>query len=329
LASSIIQIPRLASHGQDDHDARLSRVKILFPQGRGGRKTSPDWFYRTSSAESAVSVRTNCLTSAILADFSIDAICRVVPRCSGRPGTTARFCSKVFPMTSFSDTQRFRAILTVATGVLLATGCRSASVNAPSGPDPAYAPASPQPFYRSYERAPRPYDENYQPPSPPPDILPVPGYSEPSVPPSPSTQKQRRSWFPAASRPSNDPPNADVNQTGTNGMNRGGSATPGTSESLPLIPPMPPAQTIGLQTEPVPLNLAAPADHETRIPSISPSKMPVKTRYGTISPWPYAKNTTVPRAAASESGESKSSSAIDQNPSTSASDIPLLLPPNP
>lgn len=218
-------------------------------------------------------------------------------------------------MTSFSISQRLGAVLSVATSLLLASGCRSASVN--STASPADGLGGPQPFYRSYERAPRPYDENYQPPSPPPEILPVPGYSEPSLPPSPTTQKYRRSWLPAASKPSNDQPNTDANQTETPA--RGTTSGLGTAVS---IPPMPPAQTIGLRSEPVPLEVLAPPvsqEFPQPGPSINPSKTSSRAR-NTVNSWPNAKATQSPRATAP---------AAEQGSAAPTGEMPLLLPPNP
>ena len=119
-------------------------------------------------------------------------------------------------MLTIQDCQRFGAA-TVISGLLLVVGCRSASVYS-SAPVPGSAGG--KPFYRSYEQSARPYDDlnsdQSQPPEPdPPSVLPAPGYSEPSSPPTPSAKKSR--WnlntaglkFPSFTRPNN-----DVRQTG-------------------------------------------------------------------------------------------------------------------
>ena len=111
---------------------------------------------------------------------------------------------------------------TVISGLMLVVGCRSASVNSSPVTTPVPGSAGGLPFYRSYEKPARPYDDvdsdQYQSPEPdPPSVLPAPGYSEPSAPPTPSAKKSR--WnlnnaglkFPSFSRP-----NKEVRQTGVN-----------------------------------------------------------------------------------------------------------------
>ncbi len=106
---------------------------------------------------------------------------------------------------------------TVISGLLLVVGCRSASVYS-SAPVPGSAGGLP--FYRSYDKSARTYDDQDsdqgQPPEPdPPSVLPAPGYSEPSAPPTPSAKKSR--WnlnnaglkFPSFTRSNN-----EVRQTG-------------------------------------------------------------------------------------------------------------------
>ena len=119
-------------------------------------------------------------------------------------------------MLSIQACQRLGAA-TVISGLLLVVGCRSSSVYS-SAPVPGSA-GGPS-FYRSYEKSARPYDDldsdQSQPPEPdPPSVLPAPGYSEPSSPPTPSAKKSR--WnlnnaglkFPSFTRPNN-----EVRQTG-------------------------------------------------------------------------------------------------------------------
>ena len=109
---------------------------------------------------------------------------------------------------------------TVVAGLLLVAGCRSASVNSLPAPYPGSAggPA----FYRSYEKPGRAYDDlnsdQYQSPQPdPPSVLPAPGSSDPSIPPTPSAKKSRWNLNNAGVKfPSLVRPNSDVRQTGNN-----------------------------------------------------------------------------------------------------------------
>ena len=110
----------------------------------------------------------------------------------------------------------------VLTGLLLSSGCRSASVNTNSGSSGVSSPISALPFYRSFQQTPPSYDGNngnHQSPLPqpePPSVLPAPGYSEPELPPSPSAKKSRWNLVPSGFKfPSGTRPNSDVRQSGT------------------------------------------------------------------------------------------------------------------
>ncbi len=110
----------------------------------------------------------------------------------------------------------------VLTGLLLSSGCRSASVNSNSGSSGLSSPISAPPFYRSFQQTYPSYDGNngnHQTPLPqpePPSVLPVPGYSEPELPPSPSAKKSRWNLVPSGFKfPSSARQNSDVRQSGT------------------------------------------------------------------------------------------------------------------
>lgn len=119
-------------------------------------------------------------------------------------------------MLSIQACQRLGAAAVIS-GLLVVVGCRSASVYSPAQvPGSAGGPS----FYRSYEKSTRPYDDlnsdQSQPPEPdPPSVLPAPGYSEPSTPPTPSAKKSRWNLNNAGLKlPSFSRPNSEVRQTG-------------------------------------------------------------------------------------------------------------------
>ena len=114
----------------------------------------------------------------------------------------------------------------VLSSLLLAAGCRSASVN------PAPTSSGLTPFFRSFDRPPRPPVEDtrsYPSPTPgsmAPAILPAPGYSEPSepleqeVPPPPSAKKSKWNFLPSGLKlSSNSLTNKHVHQTAAKAEN--------------------------------------------------------------------------------------------------------------
>ncbi len=138
---------------------------------------------------------------------------------------------------------------TVISGFLLVVGCRSASLNSSPVVTPTPGSAGGPSFYRSYEKSAKPYDDGdsdqYESPQPdPPSVLPAPGYSEPSSPPTPSAKKSR--WnlnnaglkFPTFSRP-----NTDVRQTGVN------SSSVTSKKSVKSLPTVPKAEPSDLEEE--------------------------------------------------------------------------------
>lgn len=211
-------------------------------------------------------------------------------------------------MTRILKTQRYCTALLAASTVVFAIGCRSAQVN--SNPSPAPSIGGPAPFYRSYDRGTRPGDDNYAPlpPQPPVEILPVPGFSEPTpaIPPAPSSLRQRRPLF-----RSNRPIEPQEDRT-----NSSDQAEANLGETQP-ISGVRRTESIPLQTEPVPLKKSASNDSEQA------SRMPVRTRSGTINPWPSSRN-----AAPVDSSLPTTRQQLDRGVSKLPGEMPALLPPN-
>ena len=130
---------------------------------------------------------------------------------------------------------------TVISGLMLVVGCRSASVNSSPVATPVPRSVGGLPFYRSYEKPARPYDDvnsdQYQSPEPdPPSVLPAPGYSEP---PTPSAKKSRWNLNNAGLKfPSFSLPNKEVRQTGVNSeravSKKSAKSSPATSNGQPV-----------------------------------------------------------------------------------------------
>lgn len=183
------------------------------------------------------------------------------------------FVLKVPVMPALSNIQRCSAILLL--GSLFTLGCRSASVNTAS---------EPAPVFRSFERAPRPYDDGDRPllPGAPTEVLPVPGFSEPEVPPSPATQRQRRPTAPATTRA---PREDQVDQTSARFFKRRMNQPVHKKEPIPQIPVLPPVE---LNSEPVPLQTtsATIAGDAAMHPN---SSNPIRTRHGNIYPSPASR----------------------------------------
>ena len=192
-------------------------------------------------------------------------------------------------MLSIQACQRLGAA-TVISGLLLVVGCRSSSVYS-SAPVPGSA-GGPS-FYRSYEKSARPYDDldsdQSQPPEPdPPSVLPAPGYSEPSSPPTPSAKKSR--WnlnnaglkFPSFTRPNN-----EVHQTGAN------SERAVSKSILKSVPTTPKTQPVEVEEEVVQPRSTSRAN----IPKLSSKVLPFAT-------------------------------PSSSSPDASVGDMPLLLPPS-
>lgn len=102
-------------------------------------------------------------------------------------------------MTSFFSKQRLVAIASIALSLSLVGGCRSAGYRSESSSgESGYGTA---PFYQSYPKPIAPYSEDInQPPSSQPNssgVAPVPGYSDPEVPPAPSAQRSKRGFTPS------------------------------------------------------------------------------------------------------------------------------------
>lgn len=110
-------------------------------------------------------------------------------------------------MNKLLDYQQIGALL--ASGLMLVTGCKSASVSSGSSYNPSLG--SPSQIYKPSN------DDIYQPqsptPVPPPAVLPMPGYSEPEVPPAPSTQKSRWNLVPSNFKTPFSRPSRSVDQT--------------------------------------------------------------------------------------------------------------------
>ena len=257
-------------------------------------------------------------------------------------------------MTSMTSTQRFGAMASLMTSLMLVSGCRSAAVNSPNGVNSSPAPWG-VPFYRSYERSPRSYDDIESPnlqPIPPSEIPPVPGYSEPnpSIPPaptpSPSAQKSR--WKPKLPTFGQ---NGQVNQTaakayGTGGAGKAGRTRSSQSSRKAMHEEIVHARSGATNTQPE-LSPAEPFDaedaHEVVIspgygddevleqPVLEPPKLqtPIKTRYGVIREWPAG--TTGNRGASNRSSSSESvreAAAGDDTATDAPSNVPHLLPPS-
>ena len=152
-----------------------------------------------------------------------------------------RFCSRARPMPQYSTTIRFRFGFGPCSRVtLLVSSCREVrpgSSARSTDPNLEPVPSAPSaPFFRSYERSPRPYDVDREPlpPMPPTEVPAVPGYSEPelAVPPSPTTQKKRRPWIPSAKKPKPAPilKHPSVDQIGASSSDQGSRGLQGKSQ---------------------------------------------------------------------------------------------------
>ncbi len=155
-------------------------------------------------------------------------------------------------MLPFLKTQRFAAVASVVTSLMLVSGCRSAAVDSGSSLNSSPTPVGVPPFYRSFERSTPAYndgDPNQMVPNAPPAILPVPGYSEPGfppeptvVPPAPSVQKSKWNRLPSGLKfPSWNRPHNEVRQTAAKPDNLGSSANSGKTAAVATAPTPPEA----------------------------------------------------------------------------------------
>ena len=105
-------------------------------------------------------------------------------------------------MYGFFLKNRLQTMASIVTSLLLASGCRNASVQSSTGIGSDSSDSGNRQFYRSFERStPRPqYDsDGYQLPSDGPGTIPPMPPNEPAptpIPPSPSVQKSRRNLLP-------------------------------------------------------------------------------------------------------------------------------------
>lgn len=256
-------------------------------------------------------------------------------------------------MANYFKPYRFGAIVSIAAGMLLTSGCRTASVNTPSRNLP-YGSTGPLPFFRSFERNPRNTEDTNETPVPP-DILPVPGYSEPAlppgppVPPAPSAQKTRKSWLNSARRfPGSNPKTTTVDQTNVESQILGVPSSLSDAESIsPLPPEMPPLHSEAPGSLPsIPELSSTRSANNALIPQAATTQSqdvdssssyelsPIRTRRGTINPWPYAKRSGASRSNSNVPGEATSNStfvapATGQRSTPVVGDVPFLLPPSP
>lgn len=227
-------------------------------------------------------------------------------------------------MSKFSKTIQFGSGLSVAAVLLLVSGCRSTTASSVRNNNPNLEPvptAPSAPFFRSYERSPRPYNEEREPllpPMPPTEVPPVPGYTEPElVPPSPTSQKRRRPWIPSAKKPKSDSDDPSVDQIGARVSGQGSRSNQGKPQRDATVAPNDFPQ---LKSLPVPLpqsndsaaierwSPAATGASElgqpvhSRIDDVQSvnalSRVPVRS--GTIAPWPESHTRALPRQAAND-----------------------------
>ncbi len=248
-------------------------------------------------------------------------------------------------------THRFKAVATVVTSLMIASGCRSAAVNSGSTNNGSAGSVGSPPFYRSFERSPRPYDDSYDSPgsSNPPSILPVPGASESEVPPPPSAQRSKwdliRSGFkmPSMSRQTN-----QVNQTAAKTTDQGlaqksekrGSLVPTSQEEnndleeQVVLPRSSVKSQVANLAPPVSMETPASESNEIEsddIPVVTPRlRAPINTRYGVIQPWPSNRSLSRIQANNPDRHESSSSAnTVEADTTVSTGEVPLLLPPTP
>jgi len=266
-------------------------------------------------------------------------------------------------MVSFFNKQRFGAVASVVTTLLIASGCRSASVNSNSGlnSSPGVGPFAP--FYRSFERSPQPVDENSSPSGlepVPPSVLPPPGYSEPEVPPeppippSPSAKKSKWNLIPSSFKfPSLTRQNNQINQTGSKSFDR---PVREKRDEVASIATSVRDQDEDLKTETVSARvtvrsrrceLAPPTASESEIiitpgpsasrveddTSLSTLKPPIKTRYGVIRQWPNVRESSNVPADSFEPEKLKTTEPVglpanEPGLPISTGEVPSLLPPN-
>jgi hypothetical protein len=191
----------------------------------------------------------------------------------------------------------------------------------------------------------------------PPDILPVPGYSEPAlpatppVPPAPSAQKNRKSWFNSARRISGGNAKAEkaekIDQTSVGSPGLGAATSLDEAESIsPLPPEMPKLHTEApgslpairrMSTTSAIGNNASSQSDTSGLPEITANPAyelaPVKTRHGTISPWPYAKRAAAPQAGSNTPQDPNLNSKMTapmtgERSAPYVGEVPFLLPPN-
>ncbi|WP_010582551.1 hypothetical protein [Schlesneria paludicola] len=252
-------------------------------------------------------------------------------------------------MKTYFHTQRIAAMVSFVTSLILVSGCRSASVNSPDRASSSSGSWG-APFYRSFERSPRPYDDVESPnlePIPPDAIPPVPGYSEPTpaIPPAPSAQKSR--WKPKLPTFAQQ---SQVNQTAAKSEGKNGSAKLGGIRSSQWTSKSNNGEVVrarSANTDSQPeLAAAVPVDdvdeHDVVIspghdegdvfdqPVIEPPKLqtPIKTRHGVIREWPAGPRST------SNSKNARSHEPVLGLPENhhkeadGTEDMPLLLPPS-
>ena len=258
-----------------------------------------------------------------------------------------RFYSRVCSMPKYATIVRFGSVLASATVLLLNSGCRSTSASTARSADSGLGTAPPAPFFRSYERSSRPYDDDQlaMPPAPPMEVPPVPGYSEPEVPPTPTSQKRRRPWNPAAKRPqpvdsqdsSIDPTGARIfDQTKRISQDKSERSSSNSQNSIPQlqdlpVPLHPSTSTSNVQQWPqvAAANNGEVSPGHSELNDVESVRKSSKTpgRTGTTSSWPDSKITVKPRLKATDAVPSESvHRQPDVRSSASRGSMPDLLP---
>lgn len=98
-------------------------------------------------------------------------------------------------MTRFFTKQRLATMASIALSLSFVAGCRSASYQSDSSAgERRYGSL---PFYQPYPKPPEPYNDELKEPPESQPILPVPGFSDPEVPPAPSAQRSKKGLTPS------------------------------------------------------------------------------------------------------------------------------------
>jgi hypothetical protein len=239
-------------------------------------------------------------------------------------------------MYSFSFKKHLRAVSAALSSLLMASGCHYDGRTSSSAGYNDYDPNSTPPFYRSFPQN-QQYDGYPQSPAPQqmtPSVLPTPGYSEPSdsIPPSPTTQRSKRTLFPAGLKfPGFNRQTNQVNQASTRSANQGLAQRTAKSNGSPALPELSSTPSVVKRSESATRisddavrSVSKQDDADTNQTTKANTSEP--NRHIVTRQWPSSRATLQPQLSDAESSNLESIKP-PANVRSNAGDAPLLLPP--